>query len=252
MKINGDYHLHTRYSDGRCSSFAHAKKAKQLGLEEIAVTDHSFASFIFHMTKRKWAKLTGEIDGIDGIRVLKGIEGNIINDSGDIDVPCDIIRDSDILLCGFHRFLGFDYVNKAPNFIKVNGYGSLKDRERIKDINTLAIINALRRYPIDVIAHLNHRMIVDVMAVCEEARVQGVYVELNAKHLDALENSAKDMIDSGVNFIIGTDAHDTRKTGKLKRVEDFILRHDIPLDRVYGVDDNLPKFKDKKDWNNGI
>ena len=61
MKIYGDYHTHTFASDGRCSIFAHAKKADELGLYEIAVTDHGFASTIFHMTLRKWQKQKRQI-----------------------------------------------------------------------------------------------------------------------------------------------------------------------------------------------
>lgn len=104
------------------------------------------------------------------------------------------------------------------------------------------------KFPVDVIAHLNHRALVDVKTVCEKAQERGVCVELNEKHLDALERYAKDMIDSGVNFVVGTDAHDTKKLGKTSKIEDFIAKYDVPRDRVFGIDGKKPTFKDKKDW----
>ncbi len=253
MRVSGDYHLHTRFSDGRTSVFKHAKKAKEMGFLEIAITDHSFGSFVFHMTRRKWQRLKGQIAKIKDVKVYQGIEGNIINGAGTIDVPDDIIRECDILLCGFHRFLEIDKIKSAPNFVLTNGYGpnkwgSYESAEDLREVNTDALKLAMRRYPIDVIAHPNHRMLVDVKRLCEVARDMGVYIELNAKHLDVLEESGKDIADSGVKLIIGTDAHDTRKTGKMDKVIDFINRHNIPLDRVYGINGNMPIFKDKKSF----
>ena len=73
-------------------------------------------------------------------------------------------------------------------------------------------------------------------------------MELNEKHIDALEEFADDLRDSGVNFIVGTDAHDTRKTGKIEKIIDFIQRHGIDEKRVFGINGNAPEFKDKKEW----
>ena len=51
-----------------------------------------------------------------------------------------------------------------------------------------------------------------------------------------------------MNFVVGTDAHDTRKTGKIEKIIDFIQRHGIEEKRVFGINGNAPKFKDKKEW----
>lgn len=46
---------HTHFCKRRTVfDFCSRKKADELGLGEIAVTDHGFASTIFHMTLRKW------------------------------------------------------------------------------------------------------------------------------------------------------------------------------------------------------
>lgn len=252
MKIYGDYHTHTFASDGRCPIFAHAKKADELGLGEIAVTDHGFASTIFHMTLRKWQKQKRQIANLKSkVNVLHGIEANLVNEKGDIDAPCEVIKDADVLIVGFHRYIGFCGEKRGGydrKWLFENGFCSQKKRESLIDKNTRAYLLAMDKFPVDVIAHLNHRALVDVKTVCEKAQERGVYVELNEKHLNALERYAKDMIDSGVNFVVGTDAHDTKKLGKTSKIEDFIAKYDVPRDRVFGIDGKKPTFKDKKDW----
>lgn len=248
MKFCCDYHLHTRVSDGRCSVFSHIKKAEEKGLEEIAITDHGFASTLFHVTRRKLKKqkeliLSAQTD----VKVLQGIEANLLSAKGDIDVPLDVIGDIDLLIAGFHRYIGFQEVKGRAQrgWLFVNGFGSRKAKERLVGNNTSAYVNAMRAYPIDVITHLNHRAPVDVKRVCEVAKETGVYIELNEKHVDALENHVQDMLDSGVNFIVGTDAHDNKKTGKFDKVAQFIKKYNIPEDRVYGINGRKATFKNK-------
>ena len=104
MKIYGDYHTHTYASDGRATLKRQATAASLLGIREIAVTDHSFASTIFHMTRRKFEKQKEEAQSLDlPVKVLCGIEANLVNPQGDIDVPSDVIRECDVLVIGFHR-----------------------------------------------------------------------------------------------------------------------------------------------------
>ena len=252
MKVCCDYHLHTFASDGRCSVLSHARKADSLGLRQIAITDHSFSSTAFHLTKRKWARQKAEIEKLGcKAKVFHGVEANLVNTSGDIDVPCDVIRDADVLIVGFHRYIGLCGERRggyARRWLFGNGFCSKKTRQRLVEANTRAYLEAMDKFPIDVIAHLNHRALVDVKRVCDKARECGVYVELNEKHLDALEKYADDLVRSGVNFILGSDAHDAKKTGKFSKAEVFIKTHGIPIERVFGIDGRVATFKDKTKW----
>lgn len=252
MKVIADYHTHTYASDGRCGVKALVDSAKERGLIQIAITDHSFASTIFHMTRQKLERVQNEISSIEGsVQVLQGIEANLVNTNGDIDVPSDVIQNLDILSVGFHRFIGFKGEKRGGydrSWLFANGFCSKEARQKLVDCNTQAYINAMRRFPIDVLVHLNHRALVDVGRVCDEACKLGVYVELNEKHIDVLEDGIEDMLNSGVNFIVGTDAHSAKKVGKIDKILEFIEKNDIPLERVYGIDTRVPKFKSKKDW----
>lgn len=252
MKIVADYHMHTSASDGRCEVGDLVKSAEARGLLQIAITDHSFASTIFHMTRRKLKRQQKEIASQkSGVRVLCGIEANLTNAQGDIDVPEDVIKELDVLIVGYHRFIGTKGEKRGGydrRLLFANGFCSKKARQKLIELNTQAYINAMRKFPIDIVAHLNHRALVDVKKVCDEAQKQGVYIELNEKHIDTLFEGVQDMIDSGVNFIVGTDAHSAKKVGKMDKVLEFIEMNNIPLERVYGIDGKMPRFKNKKDW----
>lgn len=53
MKVFGDYHMHTRASDGKGTVADKAARARELGLREIAIADHGCGSLFFHQTAEK-------------------------------------------------------------------------------------------------------------------------------------------------------------------------------------------------------
>ena len=42
MLLTGDYHTHTIYSHGKGTVLENVMRAKEVGLQEIAITDHGF------------------------------------------------------------------------------------------------------------------------------------------------------------------------------------------------------------------
>lgn len=250
MKIFGDYHMHTKASDGRATVGRLAERAAELGLKEIAVADHGCGSLLFHQTEKKFAAQQEEIARINaegGVRVYSGIEASITGEDGTLDVPDGMIAECGVLTVGFHRFLQWRYVRREPRFLLVNGWGSERARgqDGLKEYNTRAWLNALASYPVDVLCHLGHRAHVDAAEVCRVAAELGVYVELNEKHIDAIEECAEEVIASGVKFILGSDAHSAAKVGLFAQVEEFLTRHGIPEERVCGIGAE-PVFRPKK------
>ncbi len=249
--IHGDYHTHTFSSDGRMSEKQLVKSAVDAGLFEVAITDHGAGSLLCGLTYKKFAKQRARIKKLapqPRLNVLHGVEANIIDSEGNLDIPEKMIRECDVLVCGFHRLLRVKLSLKNRTHVFVNGWASKKRREKLKEQNTTAYINALKKYPIDILAHLNHRAIVDVKRVCEVAKECDTYVELNAKHLDALEECIGDVVASGVKLILSSDAHKKGDVGSLEKVLQFVKKHDVQLCNVYGLLGKTPKLKDKTGW----
>ncbi len=253
MKFVGDYHTHTKESDGKGSVLDNILSAQNLGLEEVAIADHSFATIACKMTHEKFEKQEREIAeyfaGTENpIKVLHSVEGNLLGFDGDIDIPDDIIERVDILHVGFHRFLNLKEISKNRRYVFVNGFGSKSSKEHIKELNTMAYLKAMDKYPIDVIVHPGHRCPIDMEAICKKAVEKNVYIELNEKHVETIEKDIETIIESDVKLIVGSDGHRPDKVGRFDRVADFIARHNIPEERVFGLKQK-PTFKNKKKGN---
>lgn len=251
MIFDGDFHLHTRASDGHCTVAELAKTARERGMRTIAVTDHSFSSLFCHQTAEKYQAQRQEIMREHGVNILQGIEANILDENGSLDVPDDVIRRSDVLICGFHRFVALMFKPCSRKFILVNGFMSEGARQKLRDYNTEIFLKALKRYPIDIIAHIGHRCPVDYVKICDACAKAGVYVELNEKHIldtHGIEEDIERILETGVNFTVGSDAHRADSLGRFDKVSAFIKKHGIPPERVFGADGNMPTFKDKSEW----
>lgn len=107
MRIFADYHTHTVYSHGKGTIEDNVKRAIEIGLEVIAITDHGPAHVFYGLRKRDFKKMREEIDKINEkypqIKVLMGVEANLISLEGDIDVPDELMKYLDILLMGYHE-----------------------------------------------------------------------------------------------------------------------------------------------------
>ena len=252
MKFVGDYHTHTLASDGTGFVRDNLRYAEKRGLEEVAITDHSFTCFLCHMTRWKFnlqeKAIKKYLDSTkSSLKVHHGVEGNLLGFDGYLDVPDDVIKRCDVLHLGFHRYLKIHVAFKYAKYVFTNGFGPKKAKEKIKDLNTESYLKAMDTYPIDVLVHLGHRCPVNVDAVLKKAAEKGIYVEFNEKHVDVLEKNIETILDSGVKLIDGSDAHNYKKIGRLDQVAKFIEKYQIPEERIFGLGAK-PTFKDK---NNG-
>src|SRR5699024_3959910 len=108
MNIIGDYHTHTIYSHGKGTIRDNVEEAFKKGLQEIAICDHGPGHFTYGIKREDIKKMRKEIDELNkefqpkGLKILLGVEANIIRYDGTIDVDDEIIEFLDILLLGYH------------------------------------------------------------------------------------------------------------------------------------------------------
>ena len=241
MKVRADYHTHSRYSrlhHGKHTIDQMAKRAKEIGLDEIAITDHGPEHYLFGIRTKNLRRANEETRAASkkyGINVYMGIEANLMGQDGRIDLSDEQIRDLDILLVGFHKAT-------RPDFVK---YFNKKNRDSQEQIekNTQAYINAINRYPIDIITHLNEYIRVDTKRVAEACAKRGTILEFNSKHMKFTDEDIKILLDSGVNFVVSSDAHSTKRVCDVDSCLQLIKKHNIPLDRVKNIDKTLTFLK---------
>jgi len=192
--IRGDLHIHSTHSDGNSTIEELVKYAKSLGYEYIAICDHSkSAKYAGGLTEDELKKEMEEIDKLNeklkGIRVLKGIEVDILKD-GRLDYSDKILEKLDIVVAAIHQ--SFKY----------------KVTERI--------CRAIENPNVDIIAHPTGRLIskregyeVDIEMVMEWAKRYNKILELNAYYdrLDLNEVYLRKAKEMGIKISIGSDAH---------------------------------------------
>ena len=252
MLLTGDYHTHTKYSHGKGTVLENAVRAKELGIREIGITDHGFEQLAFGIKHKDMPNLIRdcrEAEKITGVRVLVGTEANLCDENGRTDLQEKDYKDFDIYLMGIHRFVKFTDIRAFWYLFFKNSFRTtfrIKPSKALVRYNTNAYINSIKKYPIDVITHLNFLSFCDVAEVAKAARDYGTYIELNSKKVHLTDDELCAVRDTGVRFVIDSDAHSVDRIGDTKLVDELLSRVDIPRDRIDNIDGRTPDFRFKK------
>lgn len=238
MKIYGDYHTHTTYSHGLGSIEDNVKAAIKIGLTEIAISDHGPGHMGFGIKRSKYQEMRNVIDDLNEkypeIKILLGLEANILDIDGNLDVDDHILELNDILLAGYHfgsrptrlfRDMYMHYLNYRSK--------KIKDLERIKEINTMSIINAINKYDIDLITHPGAKGPVDIKRIGEAAVKRGTALEINSSHghltIEELKIAMK--IDN-LEFMINSDAHNVGDIGNFDKAIERAKAVNLDIKRI--------------------
>ena len=253
MAVLGDYHTHTKYSrngHGKSTVEENVRAAYEKGLRQIAITDHGFNQKAFGIRRSDIPKLKADIAEATErypIEVFCGVEANLISSKGDIDILDADYDDLDIVLCGFHKFVKSTSAKEQFGFVIKNilcgifNHFSKKQREK----NTNAYINAMRKYDIDVLTHLNHGCKVDVEKVARVAKETNTLIELNGKRLGMTDEEILTCYKLGCKFILDSDAHSANHVGDCHLGLQAALRLRIPDSSIVNYN-NLPTLKKDK------
>lgn len=252
MILSGDYHTHTPYSHGKNSVMENALAAKEKGLKEIAITDHGFNHILFGLRRRKLADLRRDVEDAEratGIRVLMGMESNLISLDGRTDMKESDLAKFDIYLAGIHSVLWYSSFKDMYSIMLANLIASKMGKrpaQKIVDATTRAYVNAVKNNPIDILTHINFRCCCDLEEVASVCAEYGTYIEINTKKRHVSPEELNIMAATGVRFVIDSDAHSAGRVGDTKIAEELLKEADIPLDRIDNIDGRLPTFRFEK------
>ena len=218
-----DYHTHTVYSHGKGTIVDNVLAAREKGLNEIAITDHGYNHLLFGVNRRKLKRIRQEVDEInekyDDIKVLLGMECNIISKDGRIDIDDDSMRYLDILALGYHMMVRLTNISDCYNIYGKNYFSRLskKNEQRIAEYNTETMIKAINKYNVDFITHPGARIPMNIKMLAVEAAKTETVLEINSKSnamsIADISLAAK----TGVKFVINSDAHTPLDVGNFER-----------------------------------
>ena len=249
MLLTGDYHTHTIYSHGKGTVLQNAERAKEIGLQEIAITDHGFEQMAFGLRHERMPQLVAdcrEASRKTGINVYVGIEANLCDENGRTDLREEDYKDFDIYLMGIHRFVKFTHFRDFWYMLVLNSLDTtfhLHPGKSLIRYNTNAYIRSIQKYPIDAITHMNFLCFCDVVEVAKAARDYGTYIELNSKKVHLRDEELAKVCDTGVRFIVDSDAHSVDRIGDTALVDKLLTRVNIPRERIDNIDGRKPNFR---------
>lgn len=195
MKILADTHVHTVASGHAYSTVIEiAKAASEKGLELVAITDHG-PSMPGGPHPYYFGNLRVIPESIDGVRILKGAEANIIDYNGNLDIPSYLLAKLEVVIASFH------YICYPGGDVETN---------------TRALINAMKNPYVDIIAHPgNPEFPINIEKVLAAAKEYDKLIEINnssfigsrcgsEKNCKMIARKAKEL---GVKLVLGSDAH---------------------------------------------
>ncbi len=225
LKIYADYHTHTKYSDGVGTIEENVLEAINKGLKEVAISDHAFAHLHHGLKREKIQEIREEIDRLkekykDRIKIFLSVEANILSLNGDIDVKDEDRRYFDIVSLGYHRFVKYSSIKDWFHFMIRSKFGGKKTLK----LSTDSFIKAVSKHNIDFITHPDDPLRVNLIPLAIECQKNNTAFEINCKHKNLDENMIKELKDTNVKFIIGTDAHKPINVGNFEYAYELLSR----------------------------
>jgi len=195
--LRGDLHMHTTETDGRDDLEAMVRAARALGLEYIAITDHSQALAMANgLDERRAlahaARIRALNDTVEGIHVFAGIECDILPD-GRMDLADDCLAELDLVIASVHSSLHQEEAEMTDRMLRAIAHPS-----------------------VDIIGHATGRLLlkraasrVRLETVIDAAAAHGVAFEINSQvdRLDLSDSHARLARARGVPLVISSDAH---------------------------------------------
>lgn len=233
-----DLHTHTISSGHAYSSLQeNVKGALDNGIHYLGMSDHAptmpGAPHAFHFMNLKVIP-----EYINTVKILKGIEANIINYNGDIDVNNSISKHLDYVIASLH--------------IPTIEPGNIEE-------NTNAILKAMENPIVTIIGHPDDgRYPIDYEKIVLKAKETKTLIEINNSSLNPngtrmnTESNSEVILNlckkHEVCVILGSDAHISYDVGKFDNAIKLIKKVNFPRNLIVNNDyENLSEYLKKSE-----
>lgn len=237
MRYPIDLHIHTSANPHAYSTLEeNIRNAREKGMKVIAITNHGPA---LQDSPHWWSLVNMRVipEYVGDLRILKGVETNIIDDNGNFDINQRIYDVMDIILCGLHTIEAY---GDPSNIIK----------------NTKSVINMIRSQKVDIMVHLGNPIFpLEYEIVVQEAAKAGVAIEINNSSLKNSRKGSEINCKKILEFCkkhdalvaLGTDSHISFDIGEFEEAQKLIIEVGYPIEKIINFStENLEKFLNER------
>lgn len=229
MEILIDMHNHTIVSGHAYSTIEEiVREASKKGLKYVGITEHGpkmpGGPHIFHIRNQRVIP-----DEIHGVKILKGVEANILDQEGRLDVPDEILETLDIVIAGLH--------DACIDPWDIEG-------------NTKALLNVMENNNVDIIAHPgNPKFPIDKEKFVLKAKETKTLVEINNSSFRTSRKGSKGNCreiallckEHNVQVIINSDSHISYDVGRVDKAVELLKSINMPEELI--INSSVNRFE---------
>lgn len=240
QNINGKYladmHTHTIASGHAVNTIEEmVETAKEKGIKLLGITDHAIM-MPGTCSEEYFKNLPSLKKDYNGIEVCLGVELNILDFAGNVDMSEEDLKKMDVVIASIHNHIGFEA-------------GTIEQ-------NTNAIIEAIKNPLINIIGHPDDgRVPLDYEKIVKASKEYGTLLEINNNsissefRLNAYENEKRMLKlcqEYEVPVIIVSDAHEKNNIGRNDKAYQLIEEVGYDLSMVLNFyPERLKKYLNK-------
>ncbi|MDR1572198.1 MAG: PHP domain-containing protein [Clostridiales Family XIII bacterium] len=240
-RLEYDLHTHTSFSHGSGSIEDNVLAAKAAGLKRLGIADHGPGHLFFGIRRSRLPEMRREIERLRAVHpdmeILLGVEANIINSSGLLDVRPWEFGDYDYVIAGYHYGVLGDEPLRAFGLACANIAQGMTGREfaRLRRENTAMVARALRENDIMILTHPGDKAPVDLPDVAAACAETGTLFEINTGHDCVSPEDMRAAARAGAAFVISSDAHSPGRVGDFMPAVELAARAGIGLERIVNL-----------------
>ncbi|WP_324825182.1 PHP domain-containing protein [Sinanaerobacter sp. ZZT-01] len=241
-RLKFDIHTHTTFSHGKGSIEDNVKVALQKGLKTIGISDHGPGHISYGIKRSAVPIMRAEIEVLrkkyPQIEILLGVEANIMNPSGHLDVLPHEFEQYDYILAGYHYGIFGEKPLRAGllhsfNYVREHTGISVK---AAKHWNTEMTIKALYENPIKVLTHPGDKGEFDIAEIAKACAERKTWMEISNWHKDLTVESIRIAAKEEVQFILSSDAHVPHNVGGFEGGLKRAIEAGLDLERIVNLE----------------
>ncbi|MBP7176428.1 MAG: phosphatase [Thermoclostridium sp.] len=230
MQYTVDLHTHTLASGHAYSTLQeNIRHASEIGVKLVAVTDHGVTvqggPNILHFYNLKVIPRV-----MYGVEVLRGVEANIMDYNGRLDIEQKWLKKLDVVIASYHE------ICIAPS---------------TRQEHTRGLLAVMDNDDVDIIGHSGNPMYeIDIEQFVAKAKQKNKLIEINNSSLYTSRRGsesnclaiAKEAARQRARIIMGSDAHISFDVGNLAKAYELVQKAGISEDLIMNTPERIKAY----------